>query len=381
MRKNIRILAALWLPLLALLVFVTGCGQAPPPAKPAPPSTPTTVPSPAPASQSAAVNAPAPAAAAAGEDEFGVPLGNTPPPAPPGFKNQDEAFKAVMGNQVKVIMPAAPVPLPEGVTEQKDIEYGKVGDRALLLDLYTPAKIDKPAPGLIFIHGGGWSSGNRTDYKYYTVRYAKRGYVVATVSYRFSQEAPFPAAVQDAKCAARWMRANAAKNHMDPDRIAVIGGSAGGYLAQMVGYSAGVAELEGDGGNPGVSSRVQAVVDLYGPCDIDSEGARNVGVVKKFLGKSYDEDPELYKKASPIRYVTKDAPPTLIFQGTIDEIVPMAQSDLLAGKLKELGVPYEYEKFEGWPHTMDVAVDVNRRCQWFMNRFFAKNLAKQNPGS
>ena len=307
-------------------------------------------------------------------DEFGVPLGDTPPPLPPGYKTQDEVVTAALSGKVKVILPAAPAPLPQGVVETKDVEYGNVGGRALLLNLYTPEKIDQPAPGLIFIHGGGWSGGDRTDYTYYTVRYAKRGYVVATISYRMTGEAPFPACVQDAKCAVRWMRANAAKYHVNPDKIAVIGGSAGGHLAMMVGYSSDVPELEGDGGYPGVSSRVQAVVDLYGPGNLFMEGARNVNVVKKFIGKSYDEAPKLYEQASPVTHITKDDPPTLILQGTVDSIVPMSQSDEVAAKLKEAGVPCEYETFEGWPHTMDVAVDVNIRCQWFMNKFFDRYL-------
>ena len=307
-------------------------------------------------------------------DEFGVPLGDTPPPVPKGYATQNDAMKAALGHGFEIIVPGAPMPLPEGVMETKDLEYGKVGDKALLLNLYRLAKQDKPAPGLIFIHGGGWQSGNRTDYTYYTVRFAKRGYVCATISYRFMQEAPFPAAVQDAKCAVRWMRANAAKYGINPDKLAVIGGSAGGHLSMMTGYSSDAPELEGDGGNPGVSSRVQAVVDLYGPCDLECEEARNVDVVKTFIGKPYDEAPELYKKASPLTYVTKDDPPTLILQGTIDDLVPVWQSDRLAEKLKQAGVPYQYEKFEGWPHTMDIAVDVNKRCQWLMMKFFARYL-------
>ena len=319
-----------------------------------------------------AADPPVPAAAV---DEFGVPLGNAPPPAPPGFASQDEAQKAALSGKFAFILLTAPVPLPEGVVEKKDIEYGNVGGkRPLLLDLYMPDKLDKPAPGLIFIHGGGWQGGNRTDYKYYTVRYAKRGYVVASISYRFAPEASFPAAVQDAKCAVRWMRENAATYHVNPDKIAAIGGSAGGYLAMMIGYSSDVPELEGDGGHAGVSSRVQAVVDFYGPTNLDCMEGRTADVVRKFIGKTYEEAPELYKLASPITHLTKDDPPTLIIQGTVDSTVPVAQSDQLAAKLKELGIPYVYEKFEGWPHTMDIAIDVNKRCQWFMNHFFDKYL-------
>ena len=142
---------------------------------------------------------------------------NTPPPAP-GYKTPSEVMAAIASGDIKLVK--APKEMPPGVIEQKNIEYGKVGERALLLDLYAPEKISKPAPGLIFIHGGGWSGGSRDVYKPYTVNYAQKGYVAVTISYRFSGEAPFPAAVEDAKCAVRWLRANAARFHVDPDHIA-----------------------------------------------------------------------------------------------------------------------------------------------------------------
>jgi acetyl esterase/lipase len=210
------------------------------------------------------------------------------------------------------------------------------------------------------------------------VRYAQRGYVVASITYRFADKFPFPACVQDAKCAVRFLRANADKYHIDKSRVAAIGGSAGGHLSMMLGYSSGVKELEGDGGYADQSSAVQVVVDLYGPTDITLPAARNNGTVKRFFGgKAYDEVPELYAQASPITHVTKNSPPTLIMQGTIDDTVPMTQSDLLYAKLKDLGVPVQYEKFDGYPHTMDIALEVNVRCQWFMNHFFDKYLKAQ----
>jgi len=309
-------------------------------------------------------------------DEFGVPVGDTPPPIPPGYESTDAAMQAIMGGKVPFFMPGMPVPLPEGVVEHKDVEYGKGGDKSLLLDLYMPEKLDQPVPGLIFIHGGGWEQGNRNDYRYYTVRYAKRGYVVATITYRLSHEATYPAAVQDAKCAVRWMRANAAKYHVDPDRIAVLGGSAGGYLSMMVGYTSDVPALEGDGGHGEHSSRVQAVVDIYGPTDLDVPEARDAGAVKKFLPQAYEGKPELFKEASPLTHLTKDDPPTLVIHGTVDDLVPIWQSDVLVEKLKELDIPVVYEKYEGWPHTMDVALDVNRRIQWAINQFLKKHLGE-----
>lgn len=226
----------------------------------------------------------------------------------------------------------------------------------------------------------GWAKGDRKDYKYYTVRYAKRGYVVATISYRLVKEAIFPACVQDAKCAVRWMRANADRYHIDPKRIAAIGGSAGGHLAMMLGYSAGVPELEGKGGHAKFSSAVQAVVNLYGPVDLTGPEARDHPTVLAFFGgKTYEEVRRHYELASPIKHLDKKDPPTLILHGTIDELVPIAQADTLAKKLKELGIPFVYDRLEGYPHTMDLSLEVNIRCQWFINRFLEEHLSASKP--
>ncbi|HVY71523.1 MAG TPA: alpha/beta hydrolase [Verrucomicrobiae bacterium] len=297
---------------------------------------------------------------------------STPPPAP-GYKTPAEVMAAIATKQLKTI--SQPKELPAGVVEMKDLEYGKVGERPLKLDLYAPENLTKPVPALVFIHGGAWSGGSRDVYKYYTVRYAKRGYVAVTVSYRLSGEAPFPAALEDVKCAVRWLRANAAKYHVDPGHIAAIGRSAGGHLALLAGYSAGAPDLEGTGGNPGVSSAVQAVVDFYGVYDMTTPFAQKAGSVKKFLGgKTYEEAPELWAKSSPSHYLKAGAPPTLILHGTIDDVVPIEQSDTLARRLKELNVPVTYDRLEGWPHAMDLAEPVNERCQYFMNQFLAKYL-------
>lgn len=267
------------------------------------------------------------------------------------------------------------VPTPPGVTVRSDIEYGRVGDRKLLLDLYAPEKLDHPVPCLIFIHGGGWETGGKTDYAYYAVRFAQRGYVVACISYRFVKEAPFPACVQDVKCAVRYLRANAAENNIDPEKLAAIGGSAGGHLSMMLGYTPDKPELEGQGGWPGVSSKVAVVVDLYGPTDLTVPAARaHPTVVQAMGGKSYEEVPDLYALMSPIRFVTPNAPPTLILQGSIDSLVPVSQSDALAEKLKSMGIPYWYDCLYGMPHTMDLLRLTNERCQYVMNAFFEMYL-------
>lgn len=299
------------------------------------------------------------------------PSGIEPPPVPPGFTSPAELMKALTSGKIKLI--TVPSSLPEGVTCEKGIEYGRVGDKPLLLDLYSPKGIGKPTPAIIFIHGGGWKGGNRQDIAFYCVRFAEKGYITATISYRFSQEAKFPGCVEDAKCAVRFLRANAAKYHIDPERIVASGNSAGGYLSMMMGYTSDVPELEGKGGWNEASSKVRAVINFYGPTDLTTDYAKTVGVVKDFIGKPYDEAPETYKKASPLFHVTQDDPPTLTFQGAIDDIVPVSQADALDAKLKEVGVPSTYERFEGWPHTMDLAADVNARCVWFMDKFLAEH--------
>ncbi|MDM8005241.1 MAG: alpha/beta hydrolase [Phycisphaerae bacterium] len=295
------------------------------------------------------------------------------PPVPKGFGSTQEVKEAI--GQGKVRLVNLFIPLPGSIEVRTNIEYGRVGERLLQLDLYQPKGLGKPVPAVILIHGGGWKSGDRKIYRYYCIKLAEKGYVTATMSYRLSKEAPYPAAVQDAKCAVRWLRANARKHHVDPDKIAVLGGSAGGHLAMMVGYSWGVKALEGNGGNAGASSAVQAVINFYGPVDLTADEAKRAGAVIDFMGgRKYDEAEAQYREASPIIHLTKKAPPTLILHGTIDDTVPIAQADLLAKRLKELGVPYEYERLEGWPHTMDLAEDVNRRCLWRVEQFLARHL-------
>ena len=166
---------------------------------------------------------------------------------------------------------------------EDNITYGKAGDTELKLDLARPDG-DGPYPAIVFIHGGGWYQGNRQGYRGQIQEAARRGYVAATISYRLMQfdeskketttATPiFPAQIHDAKAAIRWVRANAEKYHVDPNRIAVTGGSAGGHLSLLVGLTDSSSNLEGDSGNPDQSSRVQAVVNVFGPTDIFPQNA------------------------------------------------------------------------------------------------------------
>jgi acetyl esterase/lipase len=256
------------------------------------------------------------------------------------------------------------------------VEYGREGDIPLLLDIYRPKNVTTPRPAIVFIHGGGWVKGSRKDYTIYAQQFAEWGYVAATISYRFSDVAKFPGCVSDSKCAIRWLRANAERLGINPAQIAAAGGSGGAYLAMMLGYTSDVATFEGTGGNPGESSAIQAVVDLYGPTDFTAPVAQEHRSVVGLMGVSYAEAPERYREASPLHHLDASDPPTFIIQGTLDSVVPTDQSDVLAEKLQKLNVDYWYDCYPGWPHTMDMALSVTSRVQPTIRAFLEHAFGK-----
>ena len=292
------------------------------------------------------------------------------PKAPRGYINET-FLKAAYALGFLDLIETKPA-IPENIKEFKDITYKQIDSIDLKLDIYRQKSLTKAVPVLIFIHGGGWSKGKRSDYLPYLIDFAQKGYVTVTVSYRLSGVAHFPAALEDVKCAVRWIRKNAFTYGIDPDRIAVIGGSAGGHLALMLAYTN---DLEFSDECPdSVGSRVNAVVDIYGPVDLATPYAQKRPESTSFLGRSYNEDPAIFKEASPRFYICPDNPPTLIFHGTIDSLVPVSQSDSLHLWLDKTGVPNEYHRLKGWPHTMDISKKVNNYCQYYMNAFFEKYL-------
>jgi len=236
-------------------------------------------------------------------------------------------------------------PLPDNIEVIRDVEYCRHGDKPLLLDIYQPKqKPESRMPAVVWIHGGGWSAGSKSGGGA-SALLAPRGYVAVSINYRLSQVAKFPAAIEDCKAAVRWLRANADRYHIDPDRIGVWGSSAGGHLSHLVGTSDKTAGLEGNGGNEKFSSRVQAVVSLCGPADLtlDTELLERIpnNPVVSFLGGTSKERPDAYKKASPIFHVTADDPPVMMFHGDRDVIVFLKQSEVMLKALKDAGVPAE----------------------------------------
>ena len=258
-------------------------------------------------------------------------------------------------------------------TVESDIEYAKAGDISLKLDVLKPkAESDKPRPCLVWIHGGGWQNGDKSSGLGRLSGYVASGdYVGVSVGYRLTDKGSWPAQIHDCKAAIRWVRANAEKLGIDPDRIGVWGSSAGGHLVSHLGTSGDVKEVEGDLGTTGVSSRVACVVDFCGPSDFPNfeitSGAR--GPITKLLGGLPADKPAAAKEASPITYVTKDDPPFLIVHGTDDRTVPFNQAERFYEAQKKAGMDTTFIKIEGGGHGIG-GPEVERRVR----AFFEKHL-------
>lgn len=217
---------------------------------------------------------------------------------------------------------------------EKDIVYGNEGGENQTLDLYLPAQAGETRwPGVVFVHGGGWSGGDKSDYSGMARELAQNGYVAISVNYRLSPKHRFPAAIVDVRRSVRWLRANADKYHVDPGRIAAMGASAGGHLVGMLGMTPNAAFDPGDTTSP----RVACVVDYFGRMDLTMpQGGHDYRA--DFIGRSPADGLDLYRAASPITYVTKDTAPFLIVHGARDPQVAVEQSYKMMAALDKAGV-------------------------------------------
>jgi len=237
----------------------------------------------------------------------------------------------------------------------RDIHYASVGGKDLALDLYMPAGIRQP-PLLVWVHGGAWRQGNKTSVP---AGLTQGQVAVASLDFRLSTDAKFPAMVHDIKGAIRFLRANAAQYGYRADRIAIGGDSSGGHLAALVGVTAGVAELEGTvGGNPGQSSAVQAILDYYGASNLTTILAQStpfgLGVRKPaldlLLGGQPDDVKALARLASPVFHLDASDPPLLLFHGDQDPQMPINQSHELQGAYEKLGLDVAFIVVHGSAH-------------------------------
>lgn len=267
--------------------------------------------------------------------------------------------------------------MPDNVIFEPDLKYAPASGGQLGMDIVRPSdNSSAPHPAVLCIHGGGFRAGNRESYLPLCIRLAQRGYVAATVSYRFAPKFQFPAPVHDVKAAVRYLRANAAKFGIDPDRIGVTGGSAGGHLALFLGLTPGVAEFEGYGPNLDQSSRVSCVVDYYGPTDFTKSYGKSVDaaeVLPQFLGGDLEHARLAHIHASPLNWVSPSSAPVLAIHGTKDRYVAYEQSEWLMERMHAVGVPAELVPMEGSDHGFKG--DYAEKAEKLLMAYFDKHLA------
>lgn len=255
----------------------------------------------------------------------------------------------------KTVIPRS---VKDELNEQLDVTYAKYGDRTLEMDIYRPKEFWGQLPAIVCIHGGGWRKGSKLSHRNVAQAIAAKGYVTASISYRLSDEAVFPAQIQDCKAAVRFLRAKSMELGIDADKIGAIGLSAGGHLAALLATSNGVAELEGDGGNADYSSAIQAVVPMGGQTDLLSARTREISssegglIWRQFLGGSQDDVPETYRLASPLAHLDEDDPPVWLITGENDS--PSTRADSMREMMTKFGIPNGVTVIKDAPHPFTV---------------------------
>lgn len=238
---------------------------------------------------------------------------------------------------------------------KRDIEYARVGDLPLQLDLYIPEKAHPPL--IVYVHGGAWRGGSKKENPLRPL--VDEGFAIASIDYRLSTQAPFPAQAHDIKAAIRFLRAHQSELGIDARRIVIAGASAGGHLAALVGVTNGNKELEGKiGGNLDQSSDVQGIISLFGASNLmtildqSTEHGRSVRVpaLQLLLGGQPTEKPDLAKLASPVEHIDAHDPPLLLLHGDADPQMPPEQSKELAAAYKKAGLPVKLVIIPGAVH-------------------------------
>ena len=283
--------------------------------------------------------------------------------------------------------------LPDSVKATLDIPYADTPNAAQRLDLYLPTKRAgaTPLPVIVFIHGGAWQGGNKAGGRGSVLPYVISGqYAAASVEYRLSQEAKWPAQIEDCKAAIRWIKANAKANGLDPEKIAVWGTSAGGHLVAMLGVSGGIKELEGTlGKHLDQSSRVTCVADYFGPTnlltmgDFPSQMEHNAAnsPESQLIGGAVQEHKDQARNASPITYVSSDDAPMFIAHGTTDPLVPYNQTETFAAALKKSNVPVYVQTIDKGGHGGFDGPKLNARLKGFFDQYLRGVDAKIETGT
>ncbi|MBI1731099.1 alpha/beta hydrolase [Candidatus Acetothermia bacterium] len=244
---------------------------------------------------------------------------------------------------IRVLSDQTGGPSPQKLgTIDRNISYCKGGPENLLMDVYYPETANGPVPVAVYVHGGGWHSGSKDGGSGIEDLNEIRahGYLVVSINYRLAPQYLFPAMIEDVKCAVRHLRANASTYGLNSDKIGVWGTSAGGHLVELLGTSDAGSGFEGTGGYAGVSSRVQAVVDMFGVADLPSIYNLQPDIISQAFGAHSASDPILVL-ASPDHWISSDDPPFLLLHGEDDTTVPVEQSKLFYQQLQSAGVESE----------------------------------------
>lgn len=261
-------------------------------------------------------------------------------------------FLLVLLTGLSVSVHANALTIPDDILFERGVEFSNAADQHLQLDIARPKTASGALPAILCVHGGGFRAGTREGYDDLCVKLAGHGYVAATVTYRLAPAFQYPAAVIDCKAAVRWLRANAGSLGIDPQRIGVTGGSAGGHLVQFLGVTQGVKEFE-VGENLGQSSDVACVVNFYGPSDLTKSYGKSVDaaeVLPLFFGGGLETKLREHVRGSPLYWVTPNAAPTLIIHGTEDKYVNYEQAGWMVEKLRAAQVEVELLTMPGAGH-------------------------------
>ena len=260
------------------------------------------------------------------------------------------------------------------VSIKEGIVIGEGGGRSLKADIFLPPLEEKSRPAVLFIHGGGWIEGDRSQLRGYGILLARLGFVCMCNSYRLSNESIWPAQIQDVNCAIRYLRANATDLGVDPDRIGVSGNSAGGHLSLMAAATNYDQIFEGEGGSNKVSSEIKAVCAIYPPTTIRQLEMLNPleNAFLMLMGKEAKK--EDFDKASPLNYVTEDYPPCMLIHGSTDSVVRLKDSTKFYEKLIEFNRPASLHIFSEEEHAFDGEPDYGRAVADLQALFFKKYL-------
>lgn len=265
-----------------------------------------------------------------------------------------------------------------GQSLKGDLEYGRVGEQSLKLDLHLPGT--KSPPLIVYVHGGAWRAGSKSEVP--IIKLLDQGFAIASIDYRLSTQAVFPAQVYDIKAAIRFLRANAGKYHISAKRIGIIGSSAGGHLAALVGVSNGNRELEGNTGEHfDQSSDAQCIVSLYGASNLESILSQStefglkmrVPALRLLLGGLPTEKVELARLASPVAHLDRNDPPLLLVHGDADPQMPIQQSEELVAACRKFKLPVQFITLVGAKHGGPEFYDEKRIA--LMADFLNKHLS------